>query len=89
MGHVSAECSRPDRRANCYKCGEEGHSRIDCKSEAAYVLCKRHGHESGGSGCPEAKAALDKEYNKIRIVVFAAKSKSSPEMNTKCPPDKH
>lgn len=59
--HLAAECSGPDRRGNCYKCGEAGHSRKQCGNEASCILCKQRGHETGGNGCPEVKAALEKE----------------------------
>lgn len=61
FGHLAGDCSGPDRRSSCYRCGKDGHNRKECKNEPKCVLCAQSGHETGGDGCPEGRAALDKE----------------------------
>lgn len=64
FGHLSRNCSGPDRTKTCWKCGKEGHIAKDCMRQPRCVLCAEqdgNDHSTGGYRCPmyqKAKAGL-------------------------------
>ena len=73
-GHVARDCSGPDRKNTCYKCGADNHKDKDCPAKsAAWVLCKDMdvtgaglAHFPGTKDCVAFKKALDKAKSKTR-----------------------
>lgn len=62
-GHVRNDCTGPDRRDCCWKCGQKGHMGKACLNTPSCFLCTRIAnqdlaHVPGTSSCAVFKAAL-------------------------------
>lgn len=63
FGHIKTNCTGPDRRDCCWRCGNGGHSHKACKSTEACFLCtdlpsQERRHLPGSSSCVAFKTAL-------------------------------
>lgn len=71
LGHRAIDCNGPNRRENCLKCGEAGHSVKGCTREEFCPSCGEAGHRVGTSRCSLFRRALStarKEARKERPV---------------------
>jgi len=66
-GHVSSACeSAEDRGADCRKCGERGHKKVECPNEKRCPVCKKEGHSVGEGTCSEWRRAIREKRQELR-----------------------
>lgn len=66
-GHISKQCTGPDRSSLCRRCGLSGHTAPSCVGEERCVICDVVGHRDGGLRCPAYRKALEANRKRTRV----------------------
>jgi len=68
--HKSAQCNGEDRRANCYRCGQSGHTAKNCQNDENCLMCKEGGHSASSGRCKIYKAAINsvRRQHQVQII---------------------
>ena len=67
-GHTARNCSGPDRKESCWKCGEPNHKHKECTNNPKCTTCVDKGmveakHIPGNCFCPTFRLELKKKRN--------------------------
>ena len=56
-GHMSRECTQPQKAMACYICGEDGHTSRNCPQQQSGGACNRGSSPAGAGLCWQTRAA--------------------------------